>query len=644
LKAYPLLVPFSTVVTVEAGLDLGLNCEVEGGGKQLLKITWVRGGKEFSTDGILQARTFEGETLQFVNVTSQVDGFYKCCLNKEQQCSNEITVKVIDRPKVVAQWGKQQVCVNPGTRNFSLSVDVVFHGSGICQWEKDGQLIKLDNNCVIKGRRRLILQFDTIEKSDSGTYTVIIWTRFGATNKSVTLLVQGPPVAPPIPKTSFVEQTTVVVMIPVNSSTGHLIEYKLVGGMKWMMVNVSAGFVGKPVSITGLTSCSEYEIRLKAYNEDGTSPPSPSVNVKTPSLRFDQVHLYAFQEGILVLHQDHYIHGCFPLGSHMTMLGDYICNITGNMNVSDEPLNYSMINSTILQFLPACDKDEAATCLTICSSLVQVCPHGQMTLSRQEICPLKADPIQESHDNKSSTGKITVIVAVIVGIIAVISVITLALAVWRCKHHSRDYSLTENTDGIPMNSWPKSKDTEIVNSKVTDRDRDYAETGSSKGNSVKASTLSKMGGLPVVEDDLMDETEKYEVGCLGSQIHSGASPVDMTRVPDGTQLNTSVHIITDGNDEEEHQPEAASPLNTSIQTEDAVNSNGAELPTSHEMHSQIQGSTWNCRFEQSQSQLSSQSLSHPNSCPARSIGLNEELLRCDKPIQGEFQRCFSFLI
>ena len=108
-------------------------------------------------------------------------------------------------------------------------------------------------------------------------------------------------------------------------------------------------------------------------------------------LSLDQVQFYAFQDMLLVLHQDHFVRGCFPLHTQATMFGSYICNSSQNLNGTEEGLNYSTLNSTILQFLPSCDK--AATCTTMCSSLVRACPHGQMTLSRQDICPVTISEI-----------------------------------------------------------------------------------------------------------------------------------------------------------------------------------------------------------------------------------------------------------
>ena len=100
---------------------------------------------------------------------------------------------VIDKPILIPGWGNQHVChINPGTRNFSLSADIIFDGNVICQWKKDGKSIKFDNKCVVKGRRTLTLHFDEIQDSDSGTYAVVIWTAFNpAITESLTLIVQG---------------------------------------------------------------------------------------------------------------------------------------------------------------------------------------------------------------------------------------------------------------------------------------------------------------------------------------------------------------------------------------------------------------------------------------------------------------------
>ena len=95
LKSYPSPPAFEKIIRVQAGYHLGLECEVGGGG-QSSAITWFRDGTEFSTDSIRQSR----DTLQFDNVTKMADGVYKCCLDNEKYCSNEIEVKVTGRPNV----------------------------------------------------------------------------------------------------------------------------------------------------------------------------------------------------------------------------------------------------------------------------------------------------------------------------------------------------------------------------------------------------------------------------------------------------------------------------------------------------------------------------------------------------------------
>ena len=232
-------------------------------------------------------------------------------------------------------------------------------------------------------------------------------------------------------------------------------------------------------------------------------------------------------------------------------------------------------------------------------------------------------------------GNPVAIVVVVISVIVIIAILALVLWHYKRRRGSRHYSLAINgdRDHTPTDS-SQGKDTELVDYRA-DRDTGVEEIGSLKDTpiTVGSSALSETDGHPSVdkdEDNLLDESEVID--CLGNETHIGLPPVDMTRVPDRTQLTAGVHILTtDGNDEENRQPEATSPVNTTlIQTSNAVNSNGAKLPASHMMNKmhRTQGKSLTSGFEESQSQPSS----HSRWYPLRSLSSNDvqELSRGDR--------------
>ncbi|XP_066248303.1 contactin [Euwallacea similis] len=283
--------PLESETYAAEGGNVTIKCRPEAAPKP--RFVWKKDGIEIGPGG--HRRMFESGNLLLSPVSRDDEGVYSCtAINELGIAESKGRLIVLREPRIVESPGPTIVTVNG--RNLDLQcyaisdemLDIAY------VWTHNGLRIRADeifnsaNKIKIDGG---YLRIANSTFSDSGDYECLIESAVGVISSKTRVVVQGPP-GPPggvqvmsMQKNSFVLQWTdgATHGMPVYS-------YSISGRTNWnnTWVTVAVGVRAREIDrFTGrkeadvevsLTPWSNYEFRIRAWNELGQGPysaPSP---------------------------------------------------------------------------------------------------------------------------------------------------------------------------------------------------------------------------------------------------------------------------------------------------------------------------------------------------------------------------------